>query len=730
MARLGWDNVAAPDFSGASNGIQSAASMITQALRGAEGGVKEYNNILDGNVNKAFALELLKYQDPESYKAALAEGSIPGQDSRRLSAESIGAAGTRYNTLLGQAQTEFQMDRDKRIDGQAQAYDKNAGAIAELRRLSYTDEAAANAYAASRPDLFQGMGARDILSVIDANQSAVASGWNLKNTKQNYAQDGTEFGWRTEDRANGLIEKAAFDQLIGMDDKADQARALQGMTNLPAGSKAALWTQLGLPQGMDYSGFNAAGAIGTAATGGSGTFDTVLGNGQFGSPAKPLTTMTGAEAMAFGKEVLIPNTRNNTQLGLAGTGKGSSALGAFQIVTSTYESYAPKVIGKDWKTQPFSVENQHKVATQIYNDNRSVAGLRNQWTSLKNVPDATVAELVKAGPEAALKFIASKEAGISGNAYDQAMSNTGAAVSRQVGQSSASMETVTPSPIADIFMRNAGKSGISVRDAAKAMVADDSSLSLSKAEAAINDMMAEAAKGFGGNKKSARNINPMMAADLIRHFSQTTGSRGFWDNTVRNISSNITGGEELGKDSAGFNIFSPPENAVTFDRKSVLDQLKQYATGQMEGVIRGETERGQIGAQAKQAETALAAAQARYNTRLQRRNQGLPVSEQALASDLIAIQAAQAQLTALNGASGDTRTGAELHGRPSDAAPVVVARSRPAQQPRVVRPAAAPPAPPKKNSAEARRSRAADMLGNAAMVINPIYWAGRLIDGQ
>lgn len=250
MARLGWDNVAAPDFSGASNGIQSAASMITQALRGAEGGVKEYNNILDDNVNRAFALELLKYQDPESYKAALAEGSIPGQDSRRLSAESIGAAGTRYNTLLGQAQTEFQMGRDKRIDAQSQAYDANIGTIVKAQDfLNNRDEVGYAAFISQHPDIFAGMSARDVMSVQTNNRDALRDGWGIANAKQGYDQSGKRFGreeqnWKVEDAVAAAVQDVrkhsnsaetadAYIQQYGFSDPKVEAgvRAAMGLPN-------------------------------------------------------------------------------------------------------------------------------------------------------------------------------------------------------------------------------------------------------------------------------------------------------------------------------------------------------------------------------------------------------------------------------------------------------------------------------------------------------------------
>lgn len=274
MARLGWDNVAAPDFSGASNGIQSAASMITQALRGAEGGVKEYNNILDGNVNRAFALELLKYQDPESYKTALAAGSIPGQDSHRLSAESIGAAGTRYNTLLGQAQTEFQMGRDKRIDGQAQAFDAAAPIIAQARALlGANKEAEANALLAQHPEVFKGLGARDALSVADGNLDSLRDGLGIVSTRQGITQNSQRFdrekmGWTTEDAAD-----VAYQEVLGNANDQQSADAYIRSRGYAPKVEALIRGKLGLPNFVTYDvGDPLLGIGGSGGSGGEITF--------------------------------------------------------------------------------------------------------------------------------------------------------------------------------------------------------------------------------------------------------------------------------------------------------------------------------------------------------------------------------------------------------------------------------------------------------------------------
>jgi hypothetical protein len=407
MARLNWENVAAPDFSGSAQGIRDAAAMINQALSGAQTGLARFEGIQDDRVNKDFAMDLLKYQDPESYKAALNSGALferPG--ANRLSGEMITAAGSRVGALLNQSQTEFQMGRDKRIDAQSLALDAVAPVIGQVRTLlSQNKEAEANALLAQNPELYKGLGARDILSVVDGNNGALRDGLGIVSTRQSIDQSGQRFNWEVEGRADAKIEKTAFDQLVGMYDKADQAAALQNM-KLPAGSKAALWQQLGLPQAQDQSAFDegSIGGFGSAAGPGVAGADRIMNyearDSGFGSV--PANVKTLGQASDFALKV---NEANKAR-----TGKpGSSAMGLYQIVGQTMRNVAPDALGADWRNQPFNAENQYKIAAKIFEDNRGSAdALRKQWVSLSPAE----AERVRKMPtREALDIISRKESG-------------------------------------------------------------------------------------------------------------------------------------------------------------------------------------------------------------------------------------------------------------------------------------------------------------------------------
>jgi hypothetical protein len=110
-------------------------------------------------------------------------------------------------------------------------------------------------------------------------------------------------------------------------------------------------------------------------------YNTILGNGKYGSTDRPITQMTMGELYDFGRNTLIPNTRDNEQLGLKGTGKGSSAVGAYQIVGDTMQDIGSKLYGDNWRNTQFSPEVQDAMAKVIY-DRADKTNLHKVWTSL------------------------------------------------------------------------------------------------------------------------------------------------------------------------------------------------------------------------------------------------------------------------------------------------------------------------------------------------------------
>lgn len=121
------------------------------------------------------------------------------------------------------------------------------------------------------------------------------------------------------------------------------------------------------------------------APGRGNTADVVYGFGEFGSPSKPLSTLSIGEVQDFQRNTLIPNTRGKVG---AGADKGTGAVGTYQITYGTLQDYAPKVLGANWRDKPFTANVQEQIAKAIYNDVKG-GNLKDTWAGLpSNRPGA------------------------------------------------------------------------------------------------------------------------------------------------------------------------------------------------------------------------------------------------------------------------------------------------------------------------------------------------------
>ncbi len=268
---------------------------------------------------------------------------------------------------------------------QKNQYDQGAtgaGAMGEVVRgiASLPYEQRRDALAAAAPTL-QAMGyGQDQISTFDPTDANLAAVGGLGYSATQRAGDQqAQFNGNTARQAENfketqpiVIDHDAFDPITG------ELRF------------RAQNTQVLSPGSTLYSNGTAEGG-GLPGTGGSG-YDVVLGNGQFGQPPAPLSQMTVGAVVDFGRKTLIPATRNNSQLGLAGTGKGSSAVGRYQITSGTLMRYAPRVLGADWQNKPFDAAAQDKLGEAIFNDSKG-GDLSKVWTSLTPAQARQVAQM-------------------------------------------------------------------------------------------------------------------------------------------------------------------------------------------------------------------------------------------------------------------------------------------------------------------------------------------------
>ena len=105
MPALTWRNVDAPDFRGVMEGYRGFGDTINTALSRLSQGIEKFDDNKSDAVNKLVQAQLLQFQDPEQYKAALQSGQLInalGSNAGRLDGQTISAMGNRVNTLLEQ----------------------------------------------------------------------------------------------------------------------------------------------------------------------------------------------------------------------------------------------------------------------------------------------------------------------------------------------------------------------------------------------------------------------------------------------------------------------------------------------------------------------------------------------------------------------------------------------------------------------------------------------------
>lgn len=108
--------------------------------------------------------------------------------------------------------------------------------------------------------------------------------------------------------------------------------------------------------------------------------DTASGN-KFGfQPPKPISQMTIGEATDYGKTTMIPATKG--KIG-RDDDLGTSAVGAYQFVSSTLPGVGQKVFGAGWRDVPMTPANQDAMAKQLFEDGKS-GNLQAVWEGLPN----------------------------------------------------------------------------------------------------------------------------------------------------------------------------------------------------------------------------------------------------------------------------------------------------------------------------------------------------------
>jgi hypothetical protein len=407
MAVLTWRNVDAPSGDSGLSGVLAASRMLGNAGSGIADALGNYGTAQTTLANNAFAQAASQYQDPNALKAALASGSLLGSlqgvDPSRVSASAIGAQDSRVGSLINDAANQQTLAKSQFDFGQQQKsqqlLDAATPTINALQVASATGDpqkvSAANAAAAQDP-AYMALRASQMNGVLTDTQKLTGTvtqnsqsqlGLDVARRTDADTQAGTNAGQMIS--SGGYDNQGALEQVqkltspgarqAAMDYLARQGYTLQSG---PVGTASAMTGGAGIAGGAG----GGSGPRGAASSTGSTGFDTIYGNGKYGSPAQPITTMKTGDVVDFGKKTLIPATTGKIGAKDArGNDLGTSAVGAYQLTGSTIEKYAPKVLGDNWQTQAFTPQAQDQLAKQLFEDSKN-GNLHAIWPTL---PDAS-----------------------------------------------------------------------------------------------------------------------------------------------------------------------------------------------------------------------------------------------------------------------------------------------------------------------------------------------------
>lgn len=399
MATLTWRNVDSPNFAGAMAGYRSSAELLNNAFDSLRQDLGDFQAQRTADADSQVLANSLQFTDPAAYQEALKSGAILGGiDPTRVSSQAIGALASRAGTLINNSANQYDLDRAKETNAAMDAARPALVAIAEANASG--DPAKIAAAQQQYGSQLANLPAGDILKTFLTGQS-LESG-SLRNDATRFTNDTTVRDDEDTQAATALVNDIRESKIT-----VDGARSALLDANLSAGARSKATQMLGSMFPGMFGPVGSTPAPGGGASAGSAAYDTVVGNGQFGSPSQPLSSMSIGQAIEFGQNVLIPGTRGNRQLGLPAD-KGSSAMGAFQITQQTLQDYAPKALGADWKDQPMSAANQDKIAEAIFND-RKQGNLADTWVSL---PDKTPGAYADKSWEEMRQVIARGEVGM------------------------------------------------------------------------------------------------------------------------------------------------------------------------------------------------------------------------------------------------------------------------------------------------------------------------------
>lgn len=328
MAILTWRDVNAPNLTGAAEVVGNNSQRFSKAMFDMAAGLGQFGQAQTDHADSAAIQAASRITDSAAYTKALQDGSIlrnagidPSMVSSRVSQLLADRQGNLLRNDFDQAQTENQR-QDNQMARDRFEFEKSQAEKDALR----TD------YRFDREKM------------------------DDERADQQYAD-------------NQAAQQLAY-TISQMGTDAAGARVALDKAGVSDHVKMLVNKALGLSSGGIIPGVRSAGSPHSGA-------DAIYGHGQHGAPDIPLSQGSFGQAYDFGQS-LIPATRGKVG---AGPDKGTSAVGAYQFIGDTMETYAKKVFGDGWRDVPFTFENQSKIAEALFNDSKG-GNLQAVWAGL------------------------------------------------------------------------------------------------------------------------------------------------------------------------------------------------------------------------------------------------------------------------------------------------------------------------------------------------------------
>jgi hypothetical protein len=372
MTVLTWRDVDAPDFRGSMDGLELASKSMNAGLNAARGGLDDVEKRQKESQSTALLAELAKYQDADSLQADLASGAFQSKfDMSKLDPADLRTVMSRPTEILAFAKDKTAFGQVQKAVADDDRFRALEPVINEYRQLAQDDPtgAKAAAFRNSHPEL-RGMSSSDFNGLLNTSLKASEAQFG-------HSKDVTTFEQGQGDRDTGLQASKLDGYLTGIVAPEDRLRYIN--TNRAELEKSysgraidmILKQASGDVGGAPGSGGGVSGGTGIGA-GGKNLYDVVLGDGQgagggnaYGfSPPKPVSQMSMGELFDYQRSVMVPTTAAKG----VGGGQGSSAAGAYQIVSRTLEKVAPRLFGANWRQVQFTPENQDKLGEALFND--------------------------------------------------------------------------------------------------------------------------------------------------------------------------------------------------------------------------------------------------------------------------------------------------------------------------------------------------------------------------